>query len=692
MQSVQSTPPPAPRQSNDPDETLARGASLGRYVVVDVIGRGGMGVVYAAYDTQLDRKLAIKLLRRDISRGEDAAEVESRMLREAQAMARLTHPNVVAVHDVGTFDHRVFLAMEYVDGWTLKEWVKPPRPWKEVLAALKAAGRGLAAAHAAGLVHRDFKPDNVLVGRDGRVAVTDFGLARMAGDGTVVRPTSDTEPAEPPTTRDVPPSRPNRRIEDLPVTPATPSSGGTAFDEPLTLTGSILGTVGYMPPEQAFGEVTNAATDQFSYCATAFVALYGVRPFPGDDLQSYVAAVNRPLREPPKGTTVPSWIYRILARGLSPEPEKRFASMEALLEALGDDPAVRRRKWAAAVLTFGALALGGFGAVRTAERQGQECAIDAGELEGVWDNATKQEMRAAFTAASGEEGATAASRVEKVLDDAASKWLGMRSDVCTAVRVKHVETEDVRRLRDDCLDRRRTELRALTTLFRQADPQVVRKSLDAAYGLTSVGFCADVQGLKASAGLPDDPAARERVQQARGELAKAGSLALAGKFSDALGVAEATVDVARKSGHESTLAESLYLVGDVKKSLGDYVGSEGPLAEATWTAMSSGTDAITARAAALSAFVVGAKLRRSGEAHVWLGTAESALRHLGGSEEIDADVSANKAAILAEADWHPEQSLEITERVIRTYQRLFGTHPKTAKIIYSQGVNYLYLG
>ena len=202
MASVQPTEPPD-RPSERPEETLPRGASLGRYVVVDVVGHGAMGVVYAAYDTQLDRKLAIKLLRRDLSRQEVAAEVESRMLREAQAMARLTHPNVVAVFDVGTFDHRVFLAMEYVDGWTLKEWLKTPRPWRERLAVLEAAGRGLAAAHAAGLVHRDFKPDNVLVGRDGRVLVTDFGLARMA------------EPVESSPIESAP--RRARMIEELPV-------------------------------------------------------------------------------------------------------------------------------------------------------------------------------------------------------------------------------------------------------------------------------------------------------------------------------------------------------------------------------------------------------------------------------------------------------------------------------------------
>ncbi len=680
-------PPPSRPPSKPPEEeTLARGATLGRYVVVDVIGRGGMGVVYSAYDTQLDRRLAIKLLRRDVSRGNDAAEVESRMLREAQAMARLTHPNVVAVYDVGTFDHRVFLAMEYVDGWTLKEWVKTPRPWRERMAALISAGKGLAAAHAVGLVHRDFKPDNVLVGRDGRVLVTDFGLARIAG--------TDAPEEEGAAEGEVKPAtRSARSLEDLPRAPISGASlSGTPLDANLTLTGSVMGTVGYMPPEQAFGEVTNAATDQFSYCATAYVVLYGERPFPGEDLHSYLLAVTQPPREPPKDSPVPRWVYRILVRGLSPEPEKRFASMEALLQALGDDPAIRRRKWAAAVAAVALLGGGALLTSRAIAHQERECAIDPSELAGVWDGPTKQDVRAAFVKVGGTEGDALATRVEKVLDGVASKWVAMRADVCEATYVRHQQSADVERLRVECLDRRKTELHALTTVFRQADEQVAKRALDAPYGLTGVGFCADVQALRASSGLPDDPAERARVLEARGELARASSLSLAGKLNDAVGVAEGALAIARQTKHQSTIAETLYMIGEAKRSLGDYVGAEPALSEATWTAISSGTDAVAARAAGLSAFVVGAKLRRPSEAHVWLGVAEAILAHLGGSEEIAVDVAASKAVVIAEADWHPEKSVPIDEQIVRTYRRLYGVHPKTARAIYGWGVDHSYLG
>jgi eukaryotic-like serine/threonine-protein kinase len=683
-------PPPSGLPSKPPEEeTLARGATLGRYVVVDVLGRGGMGVVYAAYDTQLDRRIAIKLLRRDVSRGDNAAEVESRMLREAQAMARLTHPNVVAVHDVGTFDHRVFLAMDYVDGWTLKEWVKTPapRPWRERLEALISAGKGLAAAHAVGLVHRDFKPDNVLVGRDGRVLVTDFGLARIAGTEA---PKGERAPEG--EAKSAPPSR--RSLASLPVAPTSGGSisAGTPLDANLTLTGSIMGTIGFMPPEQAFGEVTNAATDQFSYCATAYYALYGERPFPGEDLNSYLEAVERPPREPPKAAPVPRWVYRILVRGLSPRPDKRFASMEALLDALRDDPAIVRRRWAGGALAV--VLLGGAALLtsRAIAHQQRECVVDARELDGVWDAPTKQDVRVALTNAGGTQGGALATRVENVLDDVAAKWVRMRTDVCEATYVRHQQSADVERLRIDCLDRRKTELRALTTVLRRADAQVSTRAVDAAYGLTGVSFCADVQGLRASAGLPDDPAARARVVEARGELARAGSLSLAGKLNDALAAAEGALAIARESKHPSTIAEALYLIGEVDRGLGDYPAAAPALSESTWIALSSGTDAVAARAASLEAFVVGAKLRRPNEAHVWLGVADATLAHLGGSEEIAVDVAAAKGVVLAEADWQPDKALAVDEQNLKTYRRLYGIHPKTARATYAIGVDHLYLG
>src|SRR3954447_3740640 len=158
---------------------LPKGATIGRYVVLSLIGRGGMGEVYAAYDPELDRKIAIKLLK---TRDAAAADGRARLLREAQAIARLSHPNVVVVYDVGTFGESVFIAMEFVDGNTIGYWLEAGQDsWRDVLDVYVAAGRGLIAAHAAGLVHRDFKPENVMITKAGQVRVMDFGLAREQG-------------------------------------------------------------------------------------------------------------------------------------------------------------------------------------------------------------------------------------------------------------------------------------------------------------------------------------------------------------------------------------------------------------------------------------------------------------------------------------------------------------------------------
>jgi formylglycine-generating enzyme required for sulfatase activity/tRNA A-37 threonylcarbamoyl transferase component Bud32 len=298
---------------------LDTGERLGRYLIIERVGNGAMGVVYGAYDPELDRKIALKLLKgREVGQ-EDAAR--ARLLREAKAMARLAHPNVIAVHDVGIFDGQVFLAMEFLGGGTLKSWLAAgPRHWREVLDVFVAAGRGLAAAHAAGLVHRDFKPENVLLDREGRPRVVDFGLAREAaasqhgsGDGSVA------------------------------VTATEETSGNHL--ETLTRTGAIMGTPAYMAPEQIAGDATDERTDQFSFCVALYEALYGGRPFRGESLLRLLHRVTEGELEPtPEDREVPTWIRRALLRGLKADPAQRWPSMAPLIAALQDDPAARHRR------------------------------------------------------------------------------------------------------------------------------------------------------------------------------------------------------------------------------------------------------------------------------------------------------------------------------------------------------------
>ena len=317
------TPVPEPAAAS----SAARGAKpegprehIGRFAVLHEIASGGMGIVYAARDDQLDRKVAIKLLHAAETRDR---ETYGRMMREARAMARLSHPNVVQVHDVGRIETGdVFVAMEYVEGMSLRSWLKAaPRSWRDVLEIFRQAGQGLMAAHAAGIVHRDFKPDNVVVTTDRRVKVLDFGLARwhdprdhLASAGV------DEAPAPAP--------------EDDEQSPDGPDD---VDDRDLTKTGFVMGMPAYMSPEQHKGYPADARSDQFSFCVALYEALYGRRPFPGSTFHKVAKAIlEREPLSPPEDSRVPKWLHRVVMRGLSRDPADRFPSMAALLGAFLD--------------------------------------------------------------------------------------------------------------------------------------------------------------------------------------------------------------------------------------------------------------------------------------------------------------------------------------------------------------------
>ncbi len=249
------------REDTEAEAHLPRGTLVGRYVVLDVLGEGGMGVVYRAFDPELDRMVAVKLLQAKPGGSQSAAGGQAWLLREAQALARLSHPNVVAVHDVGSLPgDQVFVAMELVAGKTLREWLKTPRSWRDVMPIMLEAGAGLVAAHHAHLIHRDFKPDNVIVGEDGRARVMDFGLARLRPD--------DAEPT------------PASRSSDLQIESRSPLTAE------LTIAGTVVGTPAYMAPELYRGEGAGARSDQFAFGVALYEALFRARPYKRDELKS----------------------------------------------------------------------------------------------------------------------------------------------------------------------------------------------------------------------------------------------------------------------------------------------------------------------------------------------------------------------------------------------------------------------
>ena len=298
------------RQRMFPTETTP--TAIGRYLVLDFVGAGAMGEVFAAYDPVLDRKVALKLLPPALS-GDH--ERRARLMREAQALAKLSHPNVVQVYEAGEHDERVFVVMEFVAGQTLAQWVESVDGGSRdavILAKFMDAGRGLAAAHAAGLIHRDFKPSNVQVDAKGVARVLDFGLVAGLGEA------------------------PSPRLAGV------SAAALSALDVELTQTGALLGTPGYMAPDQFLHEFVDARADQFGFCVALHEALTGARPFEGESMAELVENILAGRRAKPVGArALPRRISRALDRGLAAEPSDRWPSMDALLDALA--PPVRAR-------------------------------------------------------------------------------------------------------------------------------------------------------------------------------------------------------------------------------------------------------------------------------------------------------------------------------------------------------------
>jgi serine/threonine-protein kinase len=450
---------------------------IGRFTVTALLGAGGMGEVYAARDPELDRLIAIKLLRPELMRA------DARLRREARAMARLSHPNLVTVYDVGEHDGQLFVAMELIDGHTLRSWVRG-RPWREIVRAYVAAGRGLAAAHEAGIVHRDFKPDNVLVGRDGRVAVGDFGLAR----------TDDTE---------------DPQLDDPAVA-----------DEHLTQAGALIGTVRYMAPEQLERRFADARSDEFAFCVALWEAL-DRHPFDdaaplSDSLSSVdsrrdAIAAGLPRR---RLRGVPATIARTLARGLAVDPADRWPSMTELLDEL-DAALARRRKIVAASAVvgsiFGAAAVTWLVAAPTAD----PCEHVADDMASVWKTGDVERLRRAFETTKRPGADETAVSTAAILDRHATAWTSMRIGVCAAEKASPelAEREAI------CFDLRLSEMRALVAVLTENPTNdIVDRAARAANNLRTIGDCTNAAAFLERAPSSRDPITRRRADALEMEI------------------------------------------------------------------------------------------------------------------------------------------------------------------------------
>jgi tetratricopeptide (TPR) repeat protein/predicted Ser/Thr protein kinase len=635
---------------------LVTGTLLGRYVVVDQLGAGGMGTVYVGYDTQLARRVAIKVLRPD-ARGQEA---QARLLFEAQTMARLTHPNVLAVYDVGTFGDGVFVATEYVEGQTLRTWVKEPHSWREALAVLTAAGRGLEAAHAAGIVHRDFKPANVFLGKDGRVVVGDFGIARA----NEARADSSTPSLE--------------SLMSLgSIAPAPTSSAGTLDAHENE---AIVGTVGYMSPERAFDHRDDARSDQFSFCVTLYRALYGQSPFAYFDLPSYVQSLLEPPRPPP-ANRAPTWVYAVVRRGLAHEPSERFASMTELLQALERDPTRRRRAWATGACGVALAAIAGLGWAQHQRTLRVECRVGESLIASTWGPDTRAKVGERIASTGAPMAHEFAERTQSILDAYAVEWARVHREANEATRIRGEQSVATMNDRLACLDASREQLGALVDVLSRADAVVSMHALGAAYGLPTPATCLEPSAARAASRLPDAAAPRARVTAVRRAVAEADALRLTDKCDEALGVATPALAEARAIPHRESEAELLMLIGACKRELeGDGVARE-TFEWAFAAAEAAGNDSLAAIAAATVALELGDSLADTHAAERWLAIANGVRAREGTDERADAEILESELSLLS-AEGHPDRTLPLRDRLITLLERIYGAnHPRIATAI-----------
>ncbi len=635
---------------------------IGRFAVLEQIGQGGMGKVYAAYDEKLDRKVAVKVLLDGSSE-----QAQRRFMREAQAMARLSHPNVVTVHEVAESMGEVFLAMEFIHGQSLDEWVRSGPDWREVLAVFIQAGQGLIAAHEAGLVHRDLKPHNIMRTNDGVVKVLDFGLARaecIESEETIdLRGTSN-------------------------------STASSMFSSLITRTGTMIGTPAYMSPEQLRGETADTRSDQFSFCVALYEALYGERPYEVsvepvsdhyDDGASCESIQRSAMRPIPRGAKVPAGVRKVLLRGLAANPADRWSSMKVLLERLRGQMATGRRRWGAPSLAVALLGLGawvGVGVDRYTSDT-EHCAEAPEQLAGVWDQERRQAVAAAFLGTELSYAPETWSRVEQRLDEYAARWVDARVEACEATVVRREQSEGHMDLRVGCLHKRRQHLRATVDELAVADATVVENAVLAVTRLPMLSQCADMDALAAAIPPPADPVVADRVAVLDERLLEAEAKEQAGRYCEALVVAKSVEAEAAALDYEPLKARAWLRQGSLQEACaGNHEGAAATLRRAYDAAVAQGLATEAALASSRLVYILGNKLARYDESRSWAVHADPLSRVARSDKARAAYLTALSKVAKSEGKYG--EARELGERALTITEEARGAeHPDVAEILNS---------
>jgi tetratricopeptide (TPR) repeat protein len=608
------------------------GQRIGHFEIRDVLGTGGMGTVFEARDLTLDRAVALKLLHPDL-----AARSERRVLREAQALAKLSHPNVVQVFEAGIAEGRPFIAMELVRGQTLAHWQASPHGWRECVSAYLQAGRGLAAAHERGLVHRDFKPSNCILDEDGRVRVLDFGLAQRIESSLMNEVRSHVS------------------FEELPL---TGGHGG-----PPTRAHGATGTLGYMPLEQLWGQALDAKSDQFSFCVSLFEALHRRRPFGGESMDALVMAMLEGVIDwPPGAAQAPARLRKLLERGLRAKPSGRWPAMGDVLrelELLLRRGNRRRRRW---WYVGSGLAIAAVGAWWTMREP--TCLDSHLELDDAWG----PEQRARVVAAIEGSSVPVPTEVRPRLDAYAARWIALRGAACTAERDELVDA-DTARLRRQCLAEARDALGDVAARLRDGDDRMLAAAASWSEGLPDLSRCEDVTRFVTLRPLPDDPETAERVRALRHLHALVQVENVQGNGERALELLEEGIAEAEALGYAPLVAELVLVRGNLAVERGSYDAAEHDLERAYALAMEHDHLHVALDAAISLTYVVGDLRERHDVGFKWGLTADALARQPWSDPRRLASVMETMGNVLyeqgrlASALEHYEQALEIRDRI-----------------------------
>lgn len=582
---------------------------VGRFEVRDRLGAGGMGVVMSAFDPQLERLVAVKVLRDD---GEP--KEQARLLQEARAMAKVRHPNLVTVYEAGTHDEAVYIAMEFADHGTLRNWLgQQSRSWQEIVSVFAGAADGLQALHEAGLIHRDFKPDNVLLGEDDRPRVSDFGL---------VRP----------------------RVSDAPAPDLDVSENA---DPVATHTRGVAGTPNYLAPEQWGGERADAASDQWSFFVALHEALFGQRPFTSDTVGGLCLAVMSGKRTPlPEAApSVPAWLSKAIDRGLSAEPSARFPSMEAVAQVLRRGVEARRSRTLPTVLGAMLVTAAVVGVAVSSENP---CDQPDTRLDSVWTPERRASLAQEFAAAATIGGDTWTA-VERRIDDHLQGWVTQRADACEATHVRGEQSEDALDLRMRCLERRALEVESLLASFEGIEARGVYGALQATERLGELSVCADLEFLRLSRPTPESSELRAAVADLRVRASRLDVAMQAGKSTGNVDTIRGLLEEARALDYEPLEAEILQLSGGAFTRLGQGTEAAAAYEQAFEHALATHHLEVQVWAAVSLSYVYGSILHDVGAARRWGGQGRALLRAHDAFPEAQRSVEVNLGAAAVQA-------------------------------------------